>query len=440
MYLVIAFSIFYMTSCVNSAYTAYDAMNLQSALASNYSSKVRPLESTSVDVSFGMMHITELNIVNQQLHIVGFLMVMWTDSRLTWTPSDYGNMDITYIQLSDIWSPPLVLNNAADKIQMINDDTDLSSVNVYLHQTGFVMWLAPANFMAQCTINIKYYPFDSQTCSFVVSSWLFIESHLNVVGSASSINMDLYEENGEWDLTKSTVENVTRTLHGHPLPAVKFTTYLTRKYSYYLMNMLLPVIVLAIMAPFVFMLPVESGEKIGYALTILLSLSVVMTLVSESIPPTSTHICVLSVYLLLTYIICSVETLLTVVTCRIQDFHMKEYTMGPKLQNMTRLLAIITRSINILKNNNTTEVTQNNISPEISELKLKEKDHLEKEIMKTKAWVKEEHGEKEQSEATDYSFGDFVLVFDKFNFFLFEIITVIVTVVIMVVLRVGGAS
>jgi hypothetical protein len=80
----------------------------------------------------------------------------------------------------------------------------------------------------------------------------------------------------------------------HPLPGVKFTLSLKRKYSYYLMNMILPVIVLALMAPFVFILPVESGEKMGYCLTILLSLSVVMTLVSESIPPTSTHICVLS--------------------------------------------------------------------------------------------------------------------------------------------------
>ena len=89
--------------------------------------------------------------------------------------------------------------------------------------------------------------------------------------------------------------NITfRILSGYPLPAVQFTVNLKRKYSYYLLNMLLPVIVLAIMAPFVFVLPVESGEKNGFALTILLSLSVVMTIVSDNIPPTSTHICILS--------------------------------------------------------------------------------------------------------------------------------------------------
>ena len=67
-----------------------------------------------------------------------------------------------------------------------------------------------------------------------------------------------------------------------------------RKYSYYLYNMILPVIILAILGTFVFVLPVESGEKNGYALTILLSMSVVMTILSDSIPPISTETCILS--------------------------------------------------------------------------------------------------------------------------------------------------
>ncbi|XP_053383559.1 neuronal acetylcholine receptor subunit alpha-9-like [Mercenaria mercenaria] len=323
---------------------------------------------------------------------------------------------------------------------MMNDDSDLSSVNVYLDKSGYVFWLAPANFMAQCTINIRYYPFDSQTCYFVVSSWLFLENHLSLGGSVPSINLDLFEENGEWDLTNSRVENVTRILLGHPLPAVRFTIYLTRKYSYYLMNMLLPVIVLAVMAPFVFLLPVESGEKIGYSLTILLSLSVVMTLVSQSIPPTSTHICILSVYLLLTFIICSLETLLTVVTCRIHDFHIKNYKMGPKLQDMTRLLAKVIRSNELISDINTTKIAQNNISPGKVELKIRDKGDSEKRNMKSKAWAKDEDEESDVSEVTDCSFEDLASHFDKFNFYLFEITTVIVTVVIMVVLRVNGTS
>ena len=61
-----------------------------------------------------------------------------------------------------------------------------------------------------------------------------------------------------------------------------------------MVNMVLPVIILAVLGAFVFVLPVESGEKIGFALTILLSMSVVMTIVSDNIPPISTQTCQLS--------------------------------------------------------------------------------------------------------------------------------------------------
>ena len=56
---------------------------------------------------------------------------------------------------------------------------------------------------------------------------------------------------------------------------------------------------LALLGPLVFVLPVESGEKIGFALTILLSLSVVLTILSDHIPPISTQTCLLSKYMVL---------------------------------------------------------------------------------------------------------------------------------------------
>jgi len=43
---------------------------------------------------------------------ISFFSQAWNDARLTWTPSSYGNMNSTTMKMSDIWIPPLVLNNA----------------------------------------------------------------------------------------------------------------------------------------------------------------------------------------------------------------------------------------------------------------------------------------------------------------------------------------
>ena len=45
----------------------------------------------------------------------------------------------------------------------------MASVPIKITNSGVVGWLAPANFEAYCELNIKYYPFDKQTCSMEVS-------------------------------------------------------------------------------------------------------------------------------------------------------------------------------------------------------------------------------------------------------------------------------
>ena len=57
----------------------------------------------------------------------------------------------------------------------------------------------------------------------------------------------------------------------------------------------MPIVLLAILGPFAFVLPVGGGQH-GLAMTILLSMSVMMTILSDSIPPISTQTCQLSKY------------------------------------------------------------------------------------------------------------------------------------------------
>ncbi|KAL4225081.1 hypothetical protein ACF0H5_015775 [Mactra antiquata] len=439
---IYCFALFGLLLCKQTVegYTAYHASKLQTDLLSNYSAKVRPNDTTTVSLEFGMMHITELNIVTQTLHCIGFLIALWEDDRLQWDPTNYDNMTESFIPLSDVWSPPLLLNNAADEIKIMNDDSDLSSLNVYLFSSGYVVYLAPTNFLAQCSINIKYYPFDSQSCHIVVSSWLFLNNHIRLISTTTtSINLDIYEDNGEWDIIKSSVKNITRVLSGHHLPAVQFTIHLARKYSYYLLNMLLPVIILAVMAPFVFMLPPASGEKIGYALTILLSLSVVMTLVSDNIPPTSTHTCILSVYLLLTFMICSLETVLTVWTCRIHDSCGKDYVMGSKLQKVAKILATVTAYRRPCEQ----EKLPKNVVSSVNDVKMIENMDGDKGT-KHKTWNEEsenyDHTKHTNNHDVPYTPEELTNLFDRFNFWLFSIVTVIVTVCMMIILEVGGKA
>lgn len=45
--------------------------------------------------------------------------------------------------------------------------------NVVISSDGSVMWIPPAIYRSSCTINVKYFPFDQQTCEMKFGSWTF---------------------------------------------------------------------------------------------------------------------------------------------------------------------------------------------------------------------------------------------------------------------------
>jgi hypothetical protein len=65
---------------------------------------------------------------------------------------------------------------------------------------------------------------------------------------------------------------------------VTFYLRLSRRALYYWLTVLLPVLVTSVLIPLVFLLPHDSGEKIGYCLTVLLAYVVILTIVTDSLP------------------------------------------------------------------------------------------------------------------------------------------------------------
>ena len=89
----------------------------------------------------------------------------------------------------------------------------------------------------------------------------------------------------------------------------------TVQVMFYVMNVVLPILLLSLMNCLVFLLPVDSGEKMTVSVTVFLSFAVFMSLINDSLPQNSDSLCLFSAYVAVQMFlsVCSIVMAATIV-------------------------------------------------------------------------------------------------------------------------------
>ena len=160
---------------------------------------------------------------------------------------------------------------------------------------------------------------------------------LTILPLADHVNMDRYVPHNVWEIKDTAVWKP----YTEQQEVLVFKFNLKRNSGYYLLNLILPICVLGILNLFVFLLPPESGERVGYSITVLLSIVVFLTITSNSLPGTSEPR-MPTIFLLLTgYVVISVLIVISVIIGlmfypRDQELSVSPYWKSLILQNNLR--------------------------------------------------------------------------------------------------------
>ena len=170
-----------------------------------------------------------------------------------------------------------------------------------IQSVGKLWWSQPFVLQTFCECDPTYYPFDKQTCAITLSTWSYAQIEVDLVFNFNPVQLDFYQENGEWEYVSYSKSLTTELRDGrfYKLSNVYFT--FRRRPQFALMNTIVPIVLFAFLSCLTFYVSIESGEKIGYCLTVLLSYAVYLTLVSESMPTTSVRTSILSKYALIIF-------------------------------------------------------------------------------------------------------------------------------------------
>ncbi|XP_076095662.1 neuronal acetylcholine receptor subunit alpha-5-like [Mytilus galloprovincialis] len=286
---------------------------LRTELFTNYTVQQRPSQQVKVGVRFSLLTVNDLNIKDQTLSLSGYLTLDWLDTRLSWqdtnkTSQDYTNIIFLFSSEEYIWRPAIIIENAVDKISVIGD----KYVPMRIASDGRVIWNPAGVYTVSCESDTTFYPMDTQECYLKVSAWVYTQAEIELNFKRKSVDKNFYTKNGEWNLLSAeSFKSEAQTRDDHSFSSVSFLIKLQRRCMFHVVNTLFPVTLMAVLIAFVFKLPVDSGEKVGFSLTVLLSYAVYLTLISDHIPSTSVTVCFLSLYLAFILFLAAIAVCLT---------------------------------------------------------------------------------------------------------------------------------
>ncbi|XP_033739304.1 acetylcholine receptor subunit alpha-L1-like [Pecten maximus] len=277
---------------------------LHEVLFENYNPRVRPVSDSTtalnVEVAMYLLRITDLSEKNQVLTSSIWMDIRWYDELLQWNESDYGGVSSILADKNKIWTPDLLVQNEIGNKRGIGETTLNDPI---VMSDGHVTWWPGKEIKTTCKVDSTKYPFDSQFCEIEISKWYSNDNVLNITYTYPSVDLVHYEQSEEWEILSAIVRKHRHFEANQNFSRIKYGMTLQRRPLFYVLNIMVPLIILSLLNQLCFILPIESGEKIGMCMSIFLTFVVFLTLISDTLPQSSIHIPIFGMYLVFQLVI-----------------------------------------------------------------------------------------------------------------------------------------
>lgn len=281
-----------------------------------YEVRVAPFDEKSeairLQVFVNLMSIRDVNEKDQSFETSFWLNLLWKDWRLKWNSSNYRGISEIQTTSKNVWMPSsiCIFNEMSEKKCF----TEEKPTTVF--SNGYVMYSTARESVTQCKIDIAKYPYDSQMCSFHVGNLFSDYDYINLDANLSLLFLNHYEQNEQWEVTNTALYLHTVNSERPEYNLLNFDIHIKRKPGYVILSVLLPVVLLSVLNIFCFVLPVDSGEKMGTSMAIFLTFAVFLTIINDTMPK-SENIPYFTVYLASQLVFSGVTVIMEAIVLRV---------------------------------------------------------------------------------------------------------------------------
>jgi hypothetical protein len=252
-----------------------------------------------VDITFN--HLVRIIPTEEAVELSVWYHLYWNDERLVYNGSQvFGsgwNSEGDYVAMppTKIWKPDIVPYYPA---RVDSESTYAFDVYAYLFDLEFlkangynVHWVRPANINFNCDIDMSNFPWDSHVCALIVGPWhakasnhRFLHGDMLTHGDESKLSSE------EWEVQVLKIENVKNEYNSGIYEEVHFTLGFKRYPHYFMVNIILPMLLIMVAASLTLLLPIKNGpgERMAFAATLCLTIMASMLFTAQLRPASNT--------------------------------------------------------------------------------------------------------------------------------------------------------
>ncbi|KAG8298042.1 hypothetical protein J6590_023296 [Homalodisca vitripennis] len=311
--------------------TAVD--KLRQALLTNYDVYSRPVSNASQQIQiYIQIQANHVQLdAKQSVMTVGCMFTLeWYDEKMVWSPDNFDGLNILNLVHHEIWIPELVNFNAVGK-----GVSPLGPAAVRVTSNGKVRWSTRSHLQTRCQLDLRQWPWDTQTCSIQLGFWTQTDT-LQLILFENGTKLELQKTSSEWEVQRLDAETIA--VRRPWLPdlssddgtdditptSLTFTFVLKRASFGYIYVLIIPILVMIVMSLACFWMDVLGKEKLATNCLLLLLLSGFLLSLESNLPAPADHAPFLfRVYSLVLAVVTCATTVTVIVTNLTNTCHVR---------------------------------------------------------------------------------------------------------------------
>ncbi|XGW00990.1 hypothetical protein V3C99_013728 [Haemonchus contortus] len=320
------------TELTQDTFIAGSSKKLTEHLLARHNANAPPDGLLDVYYELELVHILGIDELKQTMTVLVYVDEKWMDPSLSWDPALFGAIEKTWLPISVIWVPDIIIFNMVRASRLHHEDL-LSSIRApaLIYSNGTVETSHPAVYTVTCEINIKRFPLDDQRCALEIASWTYGKDKIRLRAHTEH-SLQHYTDNEEWGLLTVSVAEKEYEHEGINVSELQYDVSVKRKPLFYMVTLTFPSYVMcaiSVVGLFArFSTTGEREERFTLGVTAILTMAVLSLVVSEKVPHSSNHVPLLVAYFLFNMVVVSLAAMTTGLVMRVH--RMGRYGKEPK--------------------------------------------------------------------------------------------------------------